>query len=449
MDDIRRHIEAHAPDHIEVLKRLCRQPSVSAHKTGLSEMAELCAQTLRDYGLQASLLPIPGAPPGVYGELKGRSPKTLLFYDHYDVQPAEPLDLWESPPFEPAVRDGRLYARGVADNKGNFVARLAAIKTYLDLHGHLPVSVKFFLEGQEEIGSPSLAPFVKSHTELLAADACIWESGGVNWAGQPHITLGLKGILYVELTATGATRDLHSAMATAVVNPLWRLVWALNTLKGSDEHIQINGHYQDVRPPTPAELQLISEMPSEEEETKSNLGLSGFLLGLTGADLRVRQLFAPTCTICGIWGGYTGEGSKTVLPCVARAKIDFRLVPDMDPADILAKLRRHLDSKGFGDIAITTLDAGERAWRTPLDDPFVRTVVDAAREAYEMEPVVSPTMTGSGPMYPFGAYLGVPIASSGTSYPDSRVHAPNENIRLADFVTGIRHVAAIMAKMAG
>jgi acetylornithine deacetylase/succinyl-diaminopimelate desuccinylase-like protein len=270
----------------------------------------------------------------------------------------------------------------------------------------------------------------------------------VNWAGQPHITLGLKGILYVELTATGANRDLHSAMATAVVNPTWRLIWALNTLKDPDERILIEGHCDSVRPPTAAELQLVRQMPAEEEQTKTSLGLSGFLLDLSGFELRVRQLFAPTCTICGIWSGYTGEGSKTVLPCVARAKIDFRLVPDMDPGDILSKLRRHLDKHGFRDIAITALDTGERAWRTPLDDPFVQIVVQAARETYEEEPVVSPTMAGSGPMYPFGAYLGVPIASSGTSYPDSRVHAPNENIRLGDFVTGIRHVAAIMVKMA-
>lgn len=448
MEKIFAYIDAHQREFIEDLMRLCRQPSISAQKVGLEEMAELCVQTMRAYGLEATIIPIPGAPPGVFGERKGRSNKTLLFYNHYDVQPPDPLELWEYPPFEPTIREERLYARGVADNKGNFMSRLAAVKAYLDVYGHLPVSVKFFLEGEEEVGSPHLAPFVESHKELLAADACIWESGGVNWEGQPHIVLGLKGILYVELEVKGANRDLHSAMATSIVNPAWRLVWALSTLKNQNEDILIEGFYEHVRPPTEAELEAVRRMPSEEEKTRANLGLSGFLLGLTGFDLRVRNLFSPTCTICGLWSGYTGEGSKTVLPSVARAKIDFRLVPDMDPADILAKLRRHLDKHGFSDVVIKPLDTGERAWRTPLDHPFVEIVADAARQAYNKEPVISPTMGGSGPMYPFGAYLGVPIASAGTGNPDSRGHAPNENIRLQDFVLGIKHIAAIMAKMA-
>ena len=173
----------------------------------------------------------PGAAGGRGQPGRDRRRETLLFYDHYDVQPPEPLDLWESPPFEPTLRGGKLFARGVADNKGNFVSRLAAVKAWLDVTGRSPVSVKFFLEGEEEIGSPHLAAFVDSHRDLLAADACIWESGGVNWQGQPVITLGLKGILYVELEARGATRDIHSAQATTVVNPAWRLVWALATLK--------------------------------------------------------------------------------------------------------------------------------------------------------------------------------------------------------------------------
>jgi len=442
------YIDAHQKEYIEELLRLCRQPSISAQKVGLEEMAELCVQTMRAYGLEARMVPIPDAPPGVYGERKGKSLKTLLFYNHYDVQPPEPLELWESPPFEPTIREDKIYARGVADNKGNFMARLAAVKAYLDVYGELPISVKFFLEGEEEVGSPHLAPFVESQRDLLAADACLWESGGVNWEGQPHITLGLKGILYVELEARGANRDLHSAMATSIVNPAWRLVWALNTLKDQNENILIEGYYEHVRPPTEAELEAVRKMPSEEEKTKANLGLSSFLLGLSGFDLRVRNLFSPTCTICGLWSGYTGEGSKTVLPSVARAKIDFRLVPDMDPADILVKLRRHLDRHGFSDITIKSLDTGERAWRTPLDHPFVKIVADAARQVYDKEPVISPTMGGSGPMYPFGAYLGVPIASAGTSHPDSRGHAPNENIRLRDFVLGIKHIAAIMAGMA-
>lgn len=448
METVLNHIEIHASDYLRDLVRLCRQPSISAQGLGLQEMARLCVEVMGEYGVQARLLPVPGGPPAVYGERTGTSGRTLLFYDHYDVQPPEPLDLWESPPFEPTFRDNSLFARGVADNKGNFLSRLAAIKAWLDATGSLPAGVKFFLEGEEEVGSPHLAPFVEAHRDLLAADACIWESGGVNWRGQPTITLGLKGILYVELEARGARRDIHSAQAATVVNPAWRLVWALASLKDQQENVLMDGFYDQVRPASPEDMEAARRMPSEEEQTKESLGISSYLLGLTGEHLRFRSLFAPTCTICGLWSGYTGEGAKTVLPCVARAKIDFRLVPDMDPTDILAKLRRHLEAHGFGDIAIRALDMGERPWRTPLDHPFVRVVADAARRVYGQEPIISPTMTGSGPMYPFGAMLGVPIASAGTSYPDSRAHAPNEHIRVEDFILGTKHIAAILALMA-
>ncbi len=433
--------------YIADLAALCRQPSISAQQVGLDDMAALCASTMRAYGLQARLIPSPGGPPVVFGERTGRSAKTLLFYNHYDVQPPEPLDLWESPPFELTAHEGRLFARGVSDNKGNLISRLAAVGAWLEAAGDLPVSVKFVVEGEEEVGSPHLAPFVEANRDLLAADACIWESGGINWQGQPVITLGLKGILYVELESRGANRDIHSAQATSVVNPVWRLVWALASLKDERERILIEGHSDDVRPPTTEELAAVSRMPSDEEQTKISLGLKEYLLGLTGPDLRDRNLFAPTCTICGIWGGYSGDGSKTVLPATAHAKIDFRLVPDMDPADLLHKLRRHLDKHGFGDISVRALDFGERAWRTPMNDPFVRLVSDAAREVYGLEPVISPTSTGSGPIYPFGAYLGVPVASSGASNPDSRAHAPNENIKVEDFMMAAKHVATIMEMM--
>jgi acetylornithine deacetylase/succinyl-diaminopimelate desuccinylase-like protein len=442
------HIDSHRSRCLADLAILCGQPSISAQKVGLDEMAGLCVGTMRAYGLKAHTIPIPGGPPIVYGERQGRSAKTLLFYDHYDVQPPEPLDLWESPPFELTARGGRVFARGVADNKGNLLSRLAAVRAWLDATGELPVSVKFLVEGEEEVGSPHLATFVAANTELLAADACIWESGGVNWQGRPVITLGLKGILYVELEARGANRDIHSAQATSVVNPAWRLVWALATLKDQNENILIDGHYDDVRPPTAEDLEAVSRIPSEDAQTKASLGITEYLLGLSGPDLRIRNLFAPTCTICGLWSGYSGDGSKTVLPSTAHAKIDFRLVPDMDPADVLTRLRRHLDRHGFAGISVRALDFGERAWRTPMNDPFVRLVSDAARTVYGLEPVLSPTMTGSGPMYPFGAHLGVPIASSGASNPDSRAHAPNENIKVEDFVLAAKHVATVMDMMA-
>ncbi len=446
MNALYRHIDSHEQEYVEDLARLCRQPSISAQCVGLEEMAELCARMMEAYGLKTQLWSVPGGPPVVYGECTGRSATTLLVYHHYDVQPPEPLELWDSPPFEPAVREGKLYGRGAVDNKGALMTRLAAVKAYRDLYGELPISVKFFVEGEEEVGSPHLEPLLAAHRDPLAADACLW-SGEVSREHQPVVTLGLKGLLYVELEARGANQDLISSRGTSVPNPAWRLIWALGSLKDADENVLIEGFAEQVRSPTEADLEALRRLPADEEQEKEGLGIPGFLLGLSGLDLRVRDLFSPSCTVCGLWAGYTGSGAKTVLPSVARAKVDFRLVPDMEPGDVLQKLRRHLDRHGFGDVSITPLGDGKRAWRTPVEDPFVQVVVEAGREASEREPIVMPMMNASGNMSLFGRYLGVPIAMIGIRYPDSRIHAPNEHVRLEDLVLGIKHVAAILGRL--
>ncbi len=442
-------INDHWTDAVEDLKRLCRQPSISAQGVGMVETVELLIRIMREYGIDAREVPNPkGGYPLVYGEVAGDSDRCLLFYNHYDVQPPEPLELWTSAPFEPTQYDGNLRARGVSDNKGDIVARLLAIRAIRQVRGKLPISVKFLIEGEEEIGSPNIADFVSENRQLLSADACIWECGGVNCSNDPVISLGLKGILYVELEARGASLDLHSSMATVVPNPAWRLVWALASLKDAQENIRIDGFYDAVLPPTPEEIQVIRSAPLDEEETKQSLGLEEFVMGVTGFDYKSRHLLAPTCTICGIDSGYTGAGSKTVLPCVARAKVDFRLVPDQRPDDILAKLRNHLDRHGFSDISIVPGSEGENPARTPLSSRFAHVVAGAAREVYGADPVIVPTMAGSGPMYSFTDTLGLPTALVGVMYPGSGPHAPDEHIRLADFVLGAKHIAAIVERMA-
>jgi len=307
----------------------------------------------------------------------------------------------------------------------------------------LPVSIKFLIEGEEEIGSPHLPAFIRENQALLKSDACLWEGGGLNWGDRPTITLGLKGIINVDLEVRGAVRDVHSSLAPIVPNPAWRLVWVLNSIKDADENILIDGFYDDVRPPTPEEIEAIEAIPSEEEEMRANLGIERFLKGLKGVDLQLHSILEPACTINGIISGYTGEGSKTVLPCYARAKLDFRLVPDQRPDDIIAKLRKHLEKHGFTDVVVSAGE-GENPARTPLDSPFARVVSDAAREVYGCEPIIKPSMSGSGPMFSFTDILAIPVASSGVSNPDSRDHAPDENIRLADFILSAKHVAAIL-----
>jgi len=449
MQNIYDYIDDHWQDALEDLKRLCRQPSISAQGVGMAEVVQLLVRMMREYDIDAQVLPSPGdGYPLIYGGVAGDSPTTLLFYNHYDVQPPEPLELWSSPPFEPTQYESNLRARGVSDNKGDIVARLLAIRAFQKVRGKPPVSVKFIIEGEEEIGSPNIVAFVENNRQLLKADACIWECGGVNWRNEPVVSLGLKGILYVQLEVRGASQDVHSSMATVVPNPAWRLVWALSSLKDMEENIRIEGFYDDVLPPTQREIDAINAMPMDEEETKQALGLESFVKGVTGFDYKSRHIIEPICNICGLDSGYTGSGSKTVLPCLARAKIDFRLVPNQSPDDILAKLRRHLDSHGFGDVVIAPQTEGESAARTPLDSPFVSVVSEAAREVYGVEPVIVPSMAGSGPMHSFTDTLGLPTALIGVMYPGSSPHAPNEHIRLADFILGAKHIAAVLERMA-
>lgn len=448
MKDVYDYIDDHWQEAVDALMRLCRQPSISAQNVGMLEMAKLLSGIMREHNVNTKIMRVMGGYPVIYGEIEGESPTTLLFYDHYDVQPPEPLDQWSTPPFEPVMQDGYIRARGVSDNKGNVAARLFAIKAFLRTRGRLPISVKFLIEGEEEIGSPHLSAFVKRNKRLLKADACIWECGGVNWENQPIIMLGLKGILYVELEARGAAVDVHSSMGTVVPNPAWRLVWALASIKDMDENIKIAGFYDNVRPPTKQELDAIKAIPPEDRQTRKNLKLKRLLKGVTGVDYTYRHVLEPICNICGLNSGYTGKGSKTVLPCIARAKLDFRLVPNQRPHEILTKLRKHLASSGFADITISPTTEGEEPARTPLDSPFVRIVSETAREVYSVKPVLMPSMAGSGPMYLFTNNLGLPTVGVGVDNPASRAHAPDENIRLADFLQNTKHVIAIIERMA-
>ena len=441
---IDRYLEAHFDESIAELSRLCAQPSVSAQNWGLSECAELVGEMLRKRGFSVRVIPTGGAPV-VYAERKGRGDKTLLFYNHYDVQPPEPLELWLSPAFEPTIRDGKLYARGVGDDKGHITSRLFAIDALLDQDGELPCSVKFVIEGEEETSSMHLKPFVQANAELLKADACVWEFGGVDFRGMPIQHLGLRGICYVELSVETANQDVHSGLGGSIFqNAAWRLTWALSTLKGPDECIRIPGYYDAVRQPSARDRELIEALPETAEEYRSRYGVGEFLKGLTGgADLRIAEVFEPTCTICGLTSGYQGPGSKTVLPARASAKVDFRLVPDQSPELTLRLLREHLDREGFADVKIEFL-GGESPARTDPDDPFVKLVVDAAEEPYGMKMQMVPMIGGSGPNHTFIETLHIPVVTSGIGDPGGQAHAPNENIRLDLYLKGAQHIARIL-----
>lgn len=434
---------------INELSGLCAQPSVGAQNWGLHECANMVADMLRRRGFAVEILATGGAPV-VFAERKGRLNKTILFYNHYDVQPPEPLELWESPPFEPTIREGKLYARGVSDDKGHIVSRLHAIDALLDVDGELPCNIKFIIEGEEETSSVHLHSFVEENQERLAADACIWEFGGVDFREVPMQYLGMRGICYVELSVTTASIDSHSGLGGSIFpNAAWRLVWALNTLKGPDEHIRIPGHYDLVIPPSQRDRELMEAMPEVSEEYKTRYGVEQFLGDIQGGvELRIAEVFEPTCTICGLTSGYQGPGSKTVLPARASAKVDFRLVPNQTPEDVLIKLRKYLDDQGFSDVEITYL-GGEPPARTSPDDPFVALVNRTAEPVYGVPMQIAPMVGGSGPNYPFIHLLKLPVVTAGVGYPGSQAHAPNENMRIDLYLKGAQHIARILKEFSG
>jgi acetylornithine deacetylase/succinyl-diaminopimelate desuccinylase-like protein len=440
------YLNTHLDDSIAELSQLAAQPSVAAQNWGLEDCAQLVGEMLNKRGFKVEILPTGGAPV-VYGERKGRSDKTLLFYNHYDVQPAEPLELWVSPPFEPKVRDGKLYARGVSDDKGHITSRLFAIDALLAADSELPCNVKFIIEGEEEISSVHLPEFVRLNQSRLAADACVWEFGGVDHREVPMQYLGMRGICYVELSVETASIDAHSGLGGSIFpNAAWRLVWSLNSIKGPDEHIRLPGHYDDIVPASPRDRELVEELPEVADEYKNRYGVSHFLKGLTGGvELRLAEAFEPTCTICGLNSGYQGTGSKTVLPARASAKVDFRLVPNQTPEKVLESLRAHLDAQGFSDVKVTYL-GGEAPGRTDPEDPFVQLVVKTAEPVYGQPMQIVPMIGGSGPNHAFLEYLKLPIVTAGIGHPGAQAHAPNENIRLDLYEKGAKHITRILTE---
>ncbi|HLT59023.1 MAG: M20/M25/M40 family metallo-hydrolase [Limnochordales bacterium] len=452
-DDVWRVIEKNRNTYIAWLQELCRIPSVAAQSRGMEEAAAAVRRLLEGLALRqpvagsrVQVMPTGGFPV-VYGEFPGTADRTLLFYNHYDVQPEDPLELWQYPPFGAEIHDGVLYARGAADNKGNLVARIAAVHALQEALGALPLRVKFLVEGEEEIGSVHLPEFCRRHPDLLAADGCIWEFGYKDADGRLQVSLGVKGILYVELVCRGAVQDLHSAQAAIVPNPAWRLVQALNTLKDAAGRVLIDGFYDDVESLTDQDEALLRTMDYDEEAVKRRLEIPEFLNGLTGHDLKRQLVFSPTCNICGLTAGYQGEGSKTVLPSVARAKLDFRLVPRQDPHKIAAQLKEHLRKHGYGDIEVAELGL-EHAARTGPDAAIVRSVMEMAEKVTGRAPNVLPSSAGTGPMYEVCQRFGTPAVSVGVGHFASNNHAPNENIRIDDFIEGIKLMAAVMLDFA-
>ncbi len=402
---------------------------------------------LREAGLSEVGLLDGGGQPAVTGAWMGAPGRpTLIVYGHYDVQPPDPLDLWLSPPFEPTIRDGRLYARGVGDNKGQHLAQILAIESHLKVHGALPCNVILLLEGEEEIGSPHIADFVRANRDKLKADLSITADGPRHASGAAAIKFGSRGVVSFELRCRHAVRDVHSGNFGGVVpNPIWTLVQLLATMKNANGEITIEGFHDTVEPPEPEEIAAIERLPLDVEAVKRSLGLTR-LDAPADRPFYDRLCFQPTLTINGFHGGYGGPGTKTVLPCEAFVKCDIRLVHDQDPEDILSKVAAHV-AKHAPEVELVSFDMGMQPSKTPISSPWTPKLVRAFVAAQGEEPLLVPAGFGSLPNYVFTKILNIPAFGTPYANPDEANHAPNENLTLDCFHSGIRTGAAVLHEL--
>lgn len=431
------------------LAELCAIRSEAVDPAGLREAAEWVAARLRASGGSVELIELDGVPPLVVGEI-GDGPPVLNAVQHYDVQPADPLVLWTTPPYEPAIRDGRFYARGASDNKGQLLVRIQAVEAYREAIGELPCRVRFLVEGEEESGSVTLGRMLDARPGLRNADAALQEGGAVNEHGNPVLICGVRGLVYVELSVRTLSFDAHSGGAQLYPNAAWRLLEALSTLwSNRDGRVLIDGFYDSVRPPSDAQLAHLREnVPFEEAELKRIYGTPSFVAGRTGLDAQAAQIFEPTCNIAGIWSGWTGEGTKTITPAEARVKLDLRLVPDQDPSEVRRLLRSHLDARGFADVEISDLGHEHPYW-TPINAPIVDAAARASEEAFGQRAIRQFSSPGTAPMHEVCAAGAVPMVAIGCGDHHSRAHAPDESISLERYAQAARAVGRLIAYWAG
>lgn len=445
-DGLDEFINEALPRFREELFDFLRIPSISARSdrsAQVVEAAEWLAGRMADIGLTAEVIPTDGHPV-VLGEWRGAGADapTVLIYGHYDVQPSDPDDLWTSPAFEPEVRDGRIYARGSADDKGQVYMHLAALETHLKTRGSLPANVVFLVEGEEEVGSVNLTPFVKTHLERLAADAVVVSDSGMFAPGLPSILYSLRGLAYVELRVRAAASDLHSgAYGGAVANPANALAKIVASLHDEAGRVAIAGFYDDVLDVDPSVREGIAGLPFSDDEFRAEVGAPA-LTGEDGFSTLERLWIRPTCDVCGLLSGYTGEGAKTVLPAEAMAKVSFRLVPDQDPAGIAALFREHVEAHAPSGVTTEVVELhGGRPWRSSVDPKLLAAASRSLAKAFGREPVLQ----GEGGSIPivveFEELLDAPALLLGFSLPGCNMHAPDEWLSVENFEKGILALA--------
>ncbi len=449
-EKLNRELEVQSKEFKGLITEYCRFESVAAQNRMMKETADWVEGLLKETGFETRQLEVEGSPNYVYGTMKGKSDFTLLLYNHYDVQPETPIELWNSPPFEATEVDGKLVARGICDNKAELIARICAIHAILAANGELPINIKWIIEGEEEIGSPHFEALTKQYGDLLKADGTLWEGGGFNEKGQAGISLGFRGMLYVEYSVEVMNRDAHSGFAHALPSGAWRLLRALASLKDENGRVLIPGFYDDVREPTESEKQTMRDSADPEMEIRLKVmyGINSFLNNKSGYELEA-SVFEPTANIAGFLSGYTEAGVKTVLPAKAMAKMDFRLVPNQDPNDILEKLKKHLKEQGFEDVQVKKLGEAQPVV-TPIEDDFVQSMINICKDFTDQNPEITALVGGTlpllGSMKKNVGVLGI-STSGNPSYYGSGAHAPNEHIRVSDIRRAIEFNAFMFTKL--
>ena len=406
-------VDKHMNTLLKDLQTLIRQPSISAKNEGIEECAILVSKLLKKAGVSSEILRLnKTAAPLVFGEIKSKSnpSKTLLFYNHYDVQPVEPIEEWEYPPFSGKIVGNKIFGRGASDDKGELITRIKAVESYLQEYDDVPCNIKFCIEGEEENGSENIEKYLKKFKKKFSCDGVIWEFGYIDTKNRPIVGLGMKGLLYVELSVKESIRDAHSSFATIIKNPAWRLIDALKTLRDSNGKILIDGWSDDIIPLSQNDLKIIRKEPFDANDFKKEYGIKKFVGDKNAFEAKKALVAGPTCNIAGIESGYTGDGAKTVLPSTAKVKIDFRLVPNMDPKKQIKLLKLHLKRTGFDDVSIKVLNA-EAAARTSTDEKIVDVVCDSAKKIFG-DYILNISNAGTGPMHAFVDVLGCLLYTS-------------------------------------
>lgn len=440
---IERYFQQRRGDHLEELESFLRIPSVSSlseHKEDMLTAAEWLVRAFEKAGLENVKIDETGGHPLVYADwLHAEGKPTVLVYGHYDVQPVDPLHLWESPPFDPQVRDNKLYARGASDDKGQTFMHIKAAEALLQLNGELPVNMKFIIEGEEEIGSPSLPAYVENNKEALEADLIVISDTGMQGPGRPAVCYGLRGLAGIQIDVKGPKGDLHSGLyGGAVQNPLHAIVEILESFRDKEGVIQVEGFYDDVLPVSDKERAEFAALEFNLENEKKDLGITEDF-GEQGYSFVERTWIRPTLEVNGITGGFSGEGIKTVLPAEASSKITCRLVPDQDPDDIVAKLKAHVEThKPAGvSVEITEFDKG-KPFLTPFDHPAIQAAGRSYEKIYGV-PTAFTRMGGSIPIVAaFDEILELPVVLMGFGLASENFHAPNEHFHLENFDKGLR-----------